>query len=287
MRNLKDKVAFITGGASGIGLGIAAAFVAEGMKVVVADLREDHLNSALADFQARGLAAQVHGIRLDITDRAAFAQAADEAERVFGRVHVLCNNAGVGIEGPFGETGYSDWDFGLGVNLGGVINGLTTFLPRIRAHGEGGHVVNTASLAAFTVMPPHLAIYVTAKAAVVALSEAIRAELGSQGIGVTVLCPGPVKSSIHELSRNRPARFPVSQAFRQAADKLGQRQISPLWMEPTEVGAMVRDAVVEDRLYVITHGEWRPMVQARNEAILASMPTDSNPELIASLRPRS
>jgi NAD(P)-dependent dehydrogenase (short-subunit alcohol dehydrogenase family) len=286
MQDLKGKVAFITGGASGIGLGIAQALAADGMKVVLADLREDHLDTALADFRERGQAQQVHGIRLDVTDRAAFAAAADEAERVFGRVHLLCNNAGVGIEGPFREIGYSDWDFGLAVNLGGVINGLTTFLPRIRAHGEGGHVVNTASLAPFTVMPPHLAIYVTAKAAVVALSEAIRGELGAQGIGVTVLCPGPVKSSIHELSRNRPARFPTSQAFEQAAEKLGQREISPLWMDPAQVGTMVRDAVLENRLYVITHGEWRPLVQARNEAILAAMPTAINPELIASLRPK-
>jgi NAD(P)-dependent dehydrogenase (short-subunit alcohol dehydrogenase family) len=286
MRDLQGKVAFITGGASGIGLGIAAVLVTSGMKVVLADLREDHLDSALTAFRQLGQDGEVHGIRLDVTDRAAFAQAADEAERVFGPVHVLCNNAGVGIEGPFKDIGYSDWDFGLGVNLGGVVNGLTTFLPRIRAHGQGGHVVNTASLAAFTVMPAHLAVYVTAKAAVVALSEAIRAELSSEGIGVTVLCPGPVKSSIHQLSRNRPARFPASRAFDKAAEKLGQRTVSPLWMEPKEVGTMVRDAIVEERLYVITHGEWRPLTQARNEAILAAMPTSSNPDLIASLRPK-
>jgi NAD(P)-dependent dehydrogenase (short-subunit alcohol dehydrogenase family) len=287
MRDLNGKVAFITGGASGIGLGIAEAFADAGMQVVLADLREDHLQQALASFQARGQAAQVHGIRLDVTDRAAFAAAADEAERVFGNVHVLVNNAGVGIEGPFQEIGYNDWDFGLGVNLGGVINGLTTFLPRIRAHGAGGHVVNTASLAAFTVMPPQLAIYVTSKAAVVALSEAIRADLAPQRIGVTVLCPGPVKSSIHELARNRPARFPAGPAFEQAAEQLGARPVSPLWMEPADVGRLVRDAVIADRLYVITHGEWRPLAQARFEAILDAMPTAVNPELIASMRPKT
>lgn len=287
MKELKGKTAFITGGGSGIGLAIAQVFVEAGMQVVLADLREDHLEQALADFRGRGLDPQVHGIRLDVTDRAAFAAAADEAERVFGKVHVLVNNAGVGIEGPFQEIGYSDWDFGLGVNLGGVINGLTTFLPRIRAHGEGGHVVNTASLAAFCAMPARMVIYATSKAAVVALSESIRAELGSQGIGVTVLCPGPVKSNIHELERNRPGRFPTSPAFEQAAEKLGQRELSPLWMEPAEVGKMVRDAVLEDRLYVITHGEWRALAQQRFEAILEAMPAKTDPALIDSLRPKT
>jgi NAD(P)-dependent dehydrogenase (short-subunit alcohol dehydrogenase family) len=284
MRDFEGKVAFITGGASGIGLGIAGSLVDAGMKAVLADLREDHLEAALGHFAQRGQAGQVHALRLDVTDRAAMRAAAEETERVFGRVHVLCNNAGVGIEGPFQEVQYSDWDFGLGVNLGGVINRITTFLPRIRAHGEGGHIVNTASLAAFTTMPAHLAIYVTAKAGVVALSEAMNTELARQGIGVTVLCPGPVKSSIHELARNRPARFATSSAFEEAAAKLGERPISPLWMEPSEVGTMVREAIRHDRLYVITHGEWRALVQARNEAILAAMPTGINPDLIAALR---
>jgi short-subunit dehydrogenase len=202
-------------------------------------------------------------------------------------VHVLVNNAGVGIEGPFKDIQYSDWDFGLGVNLGGVINGLTTFLPRMRAHGAGGHVVNTASLAAFITMPAHMAIYVTGKAAVIALSESIRAELAQEGIGVTVLCPGPVKSSIHELSRNRPERFATSSAFEEAATKLGRREVSPLWMEPADVGRKVLHAIREDQLYVITHGEWRPMAQARFEAILDAMPAKMDPELIATLRPKS
>jgi NAD(P)-dependent dehydrogenase (short-subunit alcohol dehydrogenase family) len=287
MKDLHGKVAFITGGASGIGLGIAEALAVAGARVVLADLRGDHLETALAAFRGRGQAGQVHGIRLDVTDRTAFAQAADEAEQVFGPVQVLVNNAGVGIEGPFKELQYSDWDFGLGVNLGGVINGLTSFLPRIRAHGEGGHVVNTASLAGFVTMPAQMVVYATGKAAVIALTESIRAELAADGIGVTVLCPGPVKSSIHELSRNRPGRFAVSSAFEEAAAKLGQRAISPLWMEPSEVGERVLEAIREDRLYVITHGEWRPAAQQRFDAILAAMPAKANPDLIASLRPQS
>jgi NAD(P)-dependent dehydrogenase (short-subunit alcohol dehydrogenase family) len=282
MKDVAGKTAFITGGASGIGLGMARVFVQAGMRVVIADLRQDHLDAALAGFD-RG---RVHGIRLDVTDRAAMAAAADEAERVFGKLHVLVNNAGVGAEGPLQKATFDDWDFTLGVNLGGVVNGIQILLPRIRAHGEGGHVVNTASLAALVTMPAHLAMYVTAKAGVLALSEAIRAELMQEDIGVTVLCPGPVKSNIHQAARNRPERFRTNTGFTESEAQLGRRQVSPLWMEPEEVGEKVLKAIREDELYVITHGEWREAARARFEAMLLAMPQKTNPELIASLRPQ-
>jgi NAD(P)-dependent dehydrogenase (short-subunit alcohol dehydrogenase family) len=198
----------------------------------------------------------------------------------------LVNNAGVGIEGPLAEASYADWDFGLAVNLGGVVNGLQTFVPRIRAGGNGGHVVNTASLAGLVPMPSFMAIYATAKAAVIALTESIRDDLARDGIGASVLCPGPIKSRIHELERNRPERFTASEGFSAAAQRLGKREVSALWMEPDEVGAMVVEAILANRLYVITHGEWRGAVQARHDAIMAAMPTAVNPELIASLRPK-
>src|SRR6516165_24298 len=213
MKELRDRVAFVTGGASGIGLGIAGAFVESGMKVVLADLRQDHIDEALATFRSRGSAASVHAIRLDVTDRAAMATAADETEGVFGKVHVLVNNAGVGIQGPFKGITYADWDFGMGVNLGGVVNGIQTFLPRIRSHGEGGHIVSTASLAALTPMPAQFVIYVAAKAAVVAISETIHGDLKHENIGVSVLCPGPIRTNIHELAKNRPPQFGVGEAF--------------------------------------------------------------------------
>jgi NAD(P)-dependent dehydrogenase (short-subunit alcohol dehydrogenase family) len=284
VKDVQGKTAFITGGASGIGLGIAKSFVNAGMNVVLADLRQDHLDTALAGFKSRSQSASVHAIRLDVTDRPGMAAAADETERVFGKLHVIVNNAGVGIEGPLKDATYDDWDFGMGVNLGGVINGVQTFVPRIRRHGEGGHVVNTASLAALVTMPANMVMYVTAKAAVVALSESIRTELTQENIGVTVLCPGPVKSNIHELERNRPERFVQSSAFEESAKRLGKRIVSPLWMEPEEVGEMILNAVRTDTLYVITHGEWRDAVVSRFEAILAAMPEKVNPELIASLR---
>src|SRR5580693_3473376 len=243
MKPIQGKTAFITGGASGIGLGIAAALVEAGMKAVLADLRQDHIDEALTAFDSRGQLTKVHAIRVDVTDRTAMAAAADETERVFGKLHVLVNNAGVGIQGPFKGITYADWDFGLAVNLGGVINGLQTFLPRIRAHGEGGHIVNTASLAALVPMPAEFVIYQTAKAAVVTLSEGIRNELAQEKIGVSVLCPGPVRTNIHELSKNRPARFGVGDAFR-ANESAGGTQVRfPSMLEPEQIGTQVLEAI--------------------------------------------
>ena len=287
MKDLRGKVAFVTGGASGIGLGIASAFVAAGMKTVLADLRQDHIDEALAKFKQSGPAdpraaqsASIHAIRVDVTDRAAMAAAADETERVFGKVHVIVNNAGIGIQGPFKGITYDDWDFGLAVNLGGVINGLQTFLPRIRSHGEGGHIVNTASLAALVPMP------VAAKSAVVTISETIRGELAQESIGVSVLCPGPVRTNIGELARNRPARFAVGDAF-QKAEQAGATHVPfPSMMEPEQVGQLVLKAVQNDELYIITHGEWRKAAEARHQGLIAAMPEKLDPALLAMLQGR-
>ncbi len=286
MQITQGKTAFITGGASGIGLGIAGAFVDAGMNVVLADLRQDHIDAALAAFAERRQTKSVHAIQLDVTDRAAMAAASEEVERVFGKLHVLVNNAGVGIQGPFSGITFADWDFGLAVNLGGVINGLQTFLPRIRAHGEGGHVINTASLQAFVPMPAQFVIYQTAKAAVLTLSEAIRTELAQENIGVSVLCPGPVRTNIHELSRNRPPQFGVGAAFR-AAEAAGGASVSfPSMMDPKEVGALVLEAVRNDELYIITHGEWKRMAEGRHSAVIAAMPDKLDPALVAMIAAR-
>jgi NAD(P)-dependent dehydrogenase (short-subunit alcohol dehydrogenase family) len=285
MQDFKDRVAFVTGGASGIGLGIAKRLVDAGCKAAIADLRQDHLDEAIAWFEEGQLGSRVYGVQADVTNRARMAEVADEVEREFGPVTILVNNAGVGVEGPLGEASYADWDFGLGVNLGGVINGIQTFVPRMRKHGRGGHVVNTASLAGMVPMPSWMAIYATAKAAVIALSESIADDLARDNIGVSVLCPGPIKSRIHELSQNRPEGYQPSAGFAAAADRLGQRQVSDLWMEPEQVGDMIVDAIRNDKLYVITHGEWREIVQGRHDRIMAAMPTEVNEALIASLRP--
>jgi NAD(P)-dependent dehydrogenase (short-subunit alcohol dehydrogenase family) len=286
MKDLEGKVAFVTGGASGIGLGIASAFVAAGMKAVLADLRQDHIDAAIAKFKQGAQSSSVHAIRVDVTDRAAMAAAADETERVFGKVHVVVNNAGIGIQGPFNGITYEDWDFGLAVNLGGVINGLQTFLPRIRSHGEGGHIVNTASLAALVPMPAQYVIYVAAKAAVVTISETIRGELTQENIGVSVLCPGPVRTNIGELAKNRPAKFGVGDAFQRAEEAGATHVPFPSMMEPTQVGQLVLKAVQNNELYIITHGEWRQAAEARHEGLIAAMPAKVDPALLAMLQGR-
>jgi NAD(P)-dependent dehydrogenase (short-subunit alcohol dehydrogenase family) len=287
VEDVQGKTAFVTGGASGIGLGIAGAFVEAGMKVVLADLRQDHIDEALAVFDEQSRPDSVHAIKVDVTDRDAMQAAADETERVFGKLHVLVNNAGVGIQGPFEGITYEDWDFGLSVNLGGVVNGLQTFLPRIRAHGEGGYVVNTASLAALVPMPAQFVVYVAAKSAVVTISETIRMDLMQENIGVSVLCPGPIRTNIHEIAKNRPPQFGVGDAFKELEESGGAKVPFPSMLEPAEVGNMVLNAMKNDELYVITHGEWRPGAEARHAAIIAAMPEKLDPALVAMLEGRA
>jgi NAD(P)-dependent dehydrogenase (short-subunit alcohol dehydrogenase family) len=272
MEDVAGKTAFVTGGASGIGLGMAEAFVGTGLNVVIADLRADHIAKALERFAEGGRRESVHAIELDVTDREGFARAADEAERVFGNVHVLCNNAGMGILGPVTLARYADWDWGLDVLVGGVVNGIQTFLPRLLAHGEGGHIVNTSSMAG--VLPvPGAAIYITAKSAVIGLSEALRSELAAEGIGVSAFCPGPVQTNIREGGRMRPERYDDS-GYIELERELEARPNSPLWMDPLECGERVLAGIRRDDLYIFTHREFRDGVDERFRAIVASFPDE-------------
>jgi NAD(P)-dependent dehydrogenase (short-subunit alcohol dehydrogenase family) len=267
---VEGKTAFVTGGASGIGLGMATAFVGAGMNVVIADLRRDHIESVREELPG------VHAIELDVTDREGFARAADEAERVFGHVHVVCNNAGMGILGPVTVARYDDWDWGLGVLLGGVVNGIQTFLPRLLAHGEGGHIVNTSSMAG--VLPiPGAAIYITAKAAVIGLSEALRSELAGEGIGVSAFCPGPVQTNIREGGRMRPERYGDS-GYVELERELEERPNDPWWMDPLECGDRVLAGIRNDDLYIFTHREFREGADERFRAMLASFPDEPRDE---------
>jgi len=278
MQEVKDKVAFITGGASGIGLGMATVFSRAGMKVVIADVRADHLDQALA--QLKG--AVVHGIQLDVTDRQAMARAADEAERVFGMVEVLCNNAGIGIGGPLKLATYDDWDWTLGVNLGGVVNGVQTFLPRMLAHGQGGHIVNTSSMSGIL---PHAGagLYITAKFAVVGLSEALRTELAEENIGVSVFCPGPVRTNIAESGETRPARY--AQTGYAETDKARGRFDTSLFMDPVKVGEKVLNGILRNDLYIFTHPEFRDGIRSRCDALMAAVPDEEpDPKRVAVIR---
>lgn len=273
MRELVGKVAFITGGGSGIGLGIARAFVEAGMAVVLADMRRDHLEEAMSVFRDAQCQDRVHCVELDVMDRDGFVAAADEAESSFGGVHVLVNNAGMGIGGPAKLARYDDWDWGLGVLLGGVVNGLQTFLPRMLSHGEGGHIVNTSSMSGVLPVPRSL-IYNTAKAAVVGLSETLRGELAEDGIGVSAFCPGPVQTNIRESGRNRPERFKRDSGFADQEQSLAARPNSPLWMDPLECGERVLEGVRRNDLYIFTHPEFREGVRERMEAMLVSFPDE-------------
>jgi NAD(P)-dependent dehydrogenase (short-subunit alcohol dehydrogenase family) len=268
MREVEGRTAFVTGGASGIGLGMATAFAAAGMNVVIADLRRDHIETALERLDGE----RVHAIELDVTDREGFARAGDEAERVFGNVHVLCNNAGVGILGPAANARYADWDWGLGVLLGGAVNGIQTFLPRLLAHGEGGHIVNTSSMAG--VLPvPNSVIYTTAKAALIGMSEVLRSELVAEGIGVSAFCPGPVQTNIGEVGKTRPERYADS-GYAEFERQLAERETSPLWMDPLECGERVLAGIRDDDLYIFTHREFREGADERFMAMLASFPDE-------------
>jgi len=276
VRDFQGKTAFITGGASGAGLGQAKVFGDAGCRIVIADIRQEAIDSALQELRKRGV--EAHGIRLDITDRQAFAAAADEAERVFGPVHLLFNTAGVSIFGPIEKATYDDYDWIFGVNLGGVVNGHQTFVPRMIAHGEGGHIVNTASLGAFFANSG-AGIYSTSKFAVHGLSMAMRDALARYGIGVSVLCPANIRSNIAESVKTRPAHLSHS------GFEVDEREIAALHdiysqgMDPEELAGHVKAAIEADRFYIIPYPEARPLLQAIfQQALDALPPPDSDLE---------
>ena len=270
MKDLKGKTAFITGGGSGVALGQAKAFSAVGMKVVIADIRQDHLKDGLAQLRARG--AEVHGIKLDITDRKAYAEAANEAERVLGPVQLLCNTAGVSQFGPMQQATYDDWDWQMSVNVGGIINGIQTFVPRMLKLGQPCHIVNTASMSAFTPMAG-TGIYCTTKFAVRGLSESLRLDLEPHGIGVSVLCPGAVNTNIHEAVLTRPKHLANTGYY--GADPQVMRSLKQViepGYEPEKLGEKVVAAVLNNDLYVIPYAEFREPLIELHKRVLAALP---------------
>jgi NAD(P)-dependent dehydrogenase (short-subunit alcohol dehydrogenase family) len=269
---LPGRTAFVTGGANGIGLGIARALLGEGSKVAIADIRPESIERALKTL-GNG---DVVGIELDVSSRGGFAAAADEAEAALGPVSLLFNNAGVNLFQTIDESSYDDWDWLLGVNLHGVINGVTTFVPRMKQRGQGGHVVNTASMASFLAGPVP-GIYNCSKFAVRGLSESLRYSLAPHGIGVSVLCPGLVKSYIYASDEVRPEALKAhaKAADRAAVDRLAQ--VHEAGMEPEEVAAKVIDAIRANRFYVFTHPEHKDELREVFDEIIADYPDGDTP----------
>jgi NAD(P)-dependent dehydrogenase (short-subunit alcohol dehydrogenase family) len=270
MQDLAGKVAFITGGGSGVALGQAKVFAEEAhMKVVIADIRADHLRDAMAYFSGKSL--PVHPIHLDITDREAYARAADEAERVFGPVQLLCNTAGVSQFGPVEQATYADWDWQIDVNLKGMINGVQTFMPRMIARGAGGHIVNTASMSAFVALP-NTAIYCTTKYAVRGLSECLRIELEKHNIGVSILCPGAVNTNIHESVLSRPDKYAGSGYY--GADQQVFKRLKSViesGFDPVDLGRVVLEAVRRNDFWILPYPEFIPTIEKYHVNVVAAL----------------
>lgn len=265
MQDLSGKTAVVTGAASGIGKAMAQAFRQEGMKVVLADVEVEALQRAAADI---GDQADVLAVTCDVSDPAAVDALRDAAVARFGAVQVVCNNAGVSTGGPVWSHSPEEWDWVLGVNLMGVVNGIRSFTPLLIEQGQG-HIVNTASMAGLT-SPPFMAVYNVAKHGVVALSETLFGDLaltGATGVGVSVLCPGWVRTRIHEAGRNRPDSAGPSAVEESALTEVISGLINS-GIEPSAVAEMVVDAVKNRRFYILTHPDWNPMIQDRVERIV-------------------
>jgi len=272
MEDFKGKKAFITGGASGIGLAIARELLNAGADVVIADIRKEALDKAV-EVLAGGK--NLRAVHLDVTDRAAFARVADEV----GKVHLLVSNAGIFLGGPTQDATFDDWDFCLGVNLGGTVNCVRTFVPRMIAQGEGGHIVLTSSInglfASGGVGP-----YTASKFATTAIGECLRMNLASHGIGVSILCPGPVATGLFESTPAvRPENLSDTGAHLVALDETDpvSQEIFAGAMSIEEVGAKVMQGLRRNDLYIVTHTEIRDVLEARMKALLAALPDEPIP----------
>jgi NAD(P)-dependent dehydrogenase (short-subunit alcohol dehydrogenase family) len=272
MRDLAGKTAFVTGGASGIGFALGRAFAQAGMKVMLADIESDALPAAVESL--RNFGPDVRSVICDVADPLSVERAAAASHEAFGNVHVVCNNAGVAGGSGVDNISLETWRWVLDVNLMGVVHGVRTFVPHIRAHGEGGHIVNTASMAGIA-SSLGFSPYAASKFAVVSMSEGLANQLKPLGIGVSVLCPDYVRTRISESRRNRPERYgpaqipdPASPAGVLAAYIADHVESG---LDPSEVAARVLDAVREDELYVFTHPETRPAIEQRFAALLAAM----------------
>ena len=274
-RHLNGKVAFVTGAASGIGLGISHALAGAGMRVMLADIEKPALDHAAQRLRDDG--ATVETIVCDVSDARSMVAAADATIAAFGKVHVLCNNAGVSSGGLVEECDDGDWDWVIGVNFLGVLNGCRAFLPHIKRHREGGHIVNTSSMAGLLGGMAGWGPYNSTKFAVVGLTEVLRQEGRDGGFGASVLCPGGVNTNIYEAPRNRPGRF-GPQISKVAAEDIREGLKSGL--DPRIVGNLVLEAIRENRLYIFTDPRFRKMVEKRYQRILEDFDWAANSQAL-------
>ena len=269
MQTTPGSTAVVTGAASGIGLALAQRAAADGMNVVLADVDEAGLADAAATLDGAPDGGVVT-VRCDVSDPDQVDALADTAYDRFGSVEVLCNNAGVGGGGAVAELSRKDWEWVLGVNLWGVVHGVTSFLPRMVEAGAPAHVVNTASMAGFFATAG-MAPYAVSKFGVVALSESMRAELAGSPVGVSVLCPGWVSTRIHESERNRPAALAVERPPRPDEMRDMIRQVIESGLPPAAVADKVFDAMRADRFWIFTHPEMVRATAARQEEVIAAL----------------
>jgi len=280
MKEIAGKVAFVTGAANGIGLGICRALARAGAHVALADIQPDALERARSEIAAMGVRAIA--LPLDVSDTDAVVRAADAVEAAFGKVHIICNNAGISLGNvPLLEMTPAQWNWIFGVNLFGVVNGVQAFVPRIRRHGEGGHIVNTASMAGLQVNPaiPGIGAYAMTKHGVIALSEALAMELQGSGIGISVLCPEQVDTTLYDSGRRRPDRFGGSY---ERADLNEARTRSATGLSADAVGEHVVHAIRNDEYFVFTHPKARARVEERHARMLAGF--DAAARYTATLR---
>jgi NADP-dependent 3-hydroxy acid dehydrogenase YdfG len=269
MKDLKGKVAFVTGGSSGIGLGTVKVLAEEGMKVAFSYRRQDHLDQTMAYFRDKPQQS-VHPVKVDVTDRPGLAGAKLEIERAYGPVQVLVNNAGVGIHGPMEQANFSDWDWIMSVNVGGVVNSLVTFLPGMVASGQEAHIVNVASMGGIAALGS-VGLYTTTKYAVVGLSESLRTDMVGRKVGVSVYCPGTVKSNIGEGGQMRHEQFKDTGYAPRQPRKEGETHFMDLAMDAVDAGRHVLRGIKENQLFIISHPEYRDVLRSRHAKIEASI----------------
>lgn len=269
MKDLTGRVAVVTGGSSGIGRGIALACARAGMTVYATGRSSDHLAETQEEFAAQGL--EVATLKVDVTDLAAMREAAALIEAEQGRVDLLVNNAGIGLTGPVAAASDADWDWVIDVNIKGVAHGIQAFLPALRRHGAGGHIVNTSSMAGL--MPVVAGLYSMSKAAVIALSEALHIELLEENIGVSAYCPGPTHSNIASSVAKRPQEYGPSGYAAPGPEATAFQRTQP-YMSAEEAGERVLEGVRRGDMFILTHPEFKAGVVQRHRAIEESFPEE-------------